>query len=98
MTAITMFDKIFGIEAFNFMIKISGETEDLETIHNFREHLIERVDGNTVMKLARKWKDYSLLSQVYMSFAHVDSSELSRFMMYMDYLSEKIAEGDFVGL
>lgn len=93
-----MFDKIFNLEAMLYMINVSGETEDSVTIRAFREYLIERVDGNTIMKIAREWNDMEVDRQISIAFNYVGEAHASRFAMYLDYLSVKIEKGHFSGL
>lgn len=91
---VSIFDEIFGAEAVMVMIELSEGTEDGDTIQEFRDKLIHRVSYQTLLKIAEEWKNLSWKKQVDTAVFRMEESHASRFMLYMDYLSEKITKKD----
>lgn len=91
---VSIFDNIFGAEAVMAMIELSEGTEDSDTIQKFRDKLVHRVSYQTLLKIAEEWQGLSLKEQVETAVFRMEESHASRFMLYMDYLSEKITKKD----
>lgn len=89
-----MFDDIFGLEAIMFMIHLSDGLEDADKIGEFREMFVEKMDYHIVMVLARGWSKMTESGQVKVAVRYVGEYNVSRFLMYMDYLSHKIETGE----
>lgn len=90
-----MYDKIFGGEAYLFMIQVSDGTEDVVTVERFRTLLMEKVSYPTLMMIAKVWNTMRETGQVSIACKYVGMNDASRFMMYLDYLSMKVESGEF---
>ena len=88
-----MWDKIFTMDLVLYMRKVTGDTEDFDTIGGFQEHVKARVDYKMVVMLATQWHTYDELKQANVSIKFAGIFHASRFIIMMDYLSKKHLEG-----
>ena len=88
-----MWNKLFTVELVFYMRKVTGETEDFDTIGAFQEHIRARVDYKTVVILATQWHTYEDVKQANIAIKFAGVFHASRFIILMDYLSKKHIEG-----
>jgi hypothetical protein len=88
-----MWEKIFTPDAVFYMQKVTGDTEDFNTINGFINHLKQRVDYKTVIILATQWKAYDDVKQANIAIQQAGVFHASRFILLMDFLSKKFVEG-----
>lgn len=90
-----MWEKILTEDALEHMITFNKEeTEDMETMSKFVEHLIANVDYKVVVVLATQWHGLKDTVQANVAIEAVDEEHASRFIILMDYLSEKFQKGE----
>lgn len=91
-----MWEKILGTKLGLYMVKVSGETEDDETVYDFFEYIKNRIkDYRVVLKLASKWKSYDENRQVSEAIGHAGMFHTSRFIMLMEFLADEIEKGEY---
>ncbi|MER2008611.1 MAG: hypothetical protein ABS939_14260 [Psychrobacillus sp.] len=88
-----MWDKILTPELVFWMKKVSGETEDFDTINAFIEHIKNRADYKIIVVLSTQWKGYDDRKQANIAIRIAGMYHASRFILMMDFLSNKFKEG-----
>lgn len=69
---------------------LDDETEDLESMNKFVEHLSAHVEYAEAIGMALKWKNYSEFNQLDIAISEVGEEDASRFMLLMDYMSDEL--------
>lgn len=93
-----MWNKIIDENTIDEMIKLS-EDEDAEgeasenyvSIHKFLSHVRE-LDYKTVVVMALHWNTFDEMKQVKLAISYAGEYSASRFMMFMDYASNKLGK------
>lgn len=89
-----MWDNILTADLALYMVKVSDETEDADSIEGFFLFMQKEVTHRNLMILiASQWQLYSPERQVEISVKYGRNQHASRFIMMMDYLSHKYKEG-----
>lgn len=91
-----MWDKILTMEAISFLIQVSDETEDDESIGQFILFLKKNIDYKVVVMMATQWAGYDDEKQANLAIHTVGIHHASRLIMLMDYLALKYEEGKLV--
>ena len=99
-----MWDKILDLKCWYHMKNAvkdneTGEVivEDDFAIKSFFEYLKERIkDYKVLVVLVTQWKTYDDTKQANLAIHHVGWEHASRFIILMDYLSDRFIKGEFV--
>jgi hypothetical protein len=90
-----MWENILTYELGLYMIKVTGQTEDDESVYNYFKFIQNRIeDVNIVKALARQWKSYDTMKQTSLSIRYAGMYNASRFIIMMDYLANKAEKGE----
>lgn len=95
-----MWNKLLNIETVAFMKKASGDGdkengEDNKAIYDFFKAVVKKVrDYKVVVMMAVKWDTYEDEKQANIAINYMGWEDASRFIMLMDYLSEKFKKGE----
>ena len=88
-----MWNRIFSLDVIGYMLRVSDEMENEDTIYKFIEHMKENNDYKTVVVMATQWDGYEDVKQANLAINQVGWKHASRFIMLMDCLSKKYKEG-----
>jgi hypothetical protein len=88
-----MWDKIFKLEVIDLIIRLSEQTEDKNTIKQFREFVEAELDYKTVVVSAMQWHMHDDVRQANLAIHYVGEFHASRYVLLMDSLSRLIKEG-----
>lgn len=88
-----MWNKIFTPELVFYMKKVTGDTEDFDTVNGFIEHIKGRVDYKQVIILSTKWSSYDDTRQANMAIHFAGVFHASRFILLMEFLSKQFKNG-----
>lgn len=88
-----MWDKIFKLEVVDLIIRLSEQTEDKDTINQFRDFVEAELDYKVVIVLAMQWHMHDDVRQANLAIHHAGEFHASRFVLLMDSLSALIKEG-----
>lgn len=86
-------DRIFTEEAIDYIIKLSEETEDRNTISKFADFVDAEIDYKEIVVIATQWHTFEDLKQANIAIHKAGLFNASRFVMLMDTLSTFIKEG-----
>lgn len=90
-----MWEKILTEDTLEHIVHFNeDETEDMSTMLNFVEHLMAWVDYKVVVILAIQWATLEDIEQASLAINAVGEAHASRFIIMMDYLSEKFKRGE----
>lgn len=95
-----MWSKLLNIETVAFIKKASGDGdnengEDNKSIYDFFKAVIKKVkDYKILVIMAIKWDTYEDIKQANIAVKYMGWEDASRFIMLMDYLSEKFKKGE----
>ena len=90
-----MWDKLLNMELTYYMIRVTKETEDEESIQKFYEHIKSRTENEykLIVVLATQWSEYDDTKQANVAIKVAGMNHASRFIIMMDYLSSKYRKG-----
>lgn len=90
-----MWNKLLDVKLGMYMVRVTGGTEDDETIYKFFEHIENRIqDYKVVVVLATQWKTYDDMKQANLAIKFAGMYHASRFIIMMDYLADKFEKGE----
>lgn len=88
-------DKLLTRDLALFMIKVSDETEDNDSVSRFFDFVRERIiDYKVIVVMATQWKSYDVNKQANLAVHYAGMNHASRFIMMMDYLAIKFIKGE----
>ena len=93
---VILWDKVFLPNLYEFMVKVSDESEDDKTIREFEDYCKENVDCQTAVILAVKWGGYTNVQQAGFAIHYGGEYHASRFMMLIDFMYMRYKEGKLV--
>lgn len=88
-----MWNKLFTPEVVFWMKKTTGDTEDFDTIGGFIEHMKAKTDYREIVILAMQWNTHDDMRQANLAIHFAGIHHASRFILLMDFLSNKFKEG-----
>lgn len=94
-----MWEKILTDDTLQNMVDMMTEdveeaTEDFQGLVAFVEHVMAWVDYKEVVVLATQWSNLLDIRQANIAVNSVGEEHASRFIVMMDYLSEKFKNGE----
>ncbi len=89
-----MWEKILTEDALEHMINMPEVSEDYETMKEFVDYLLINVNYKAVVVFATQWHEMTEMKQVNLAMLTVGVKHASRFLLLLDYLSEKFLRGE----
>lgn len=93
--SVEMWEKILTQDALEFMITSHPDvSEDLVTMQKFIDYLMINVNYKAIVVMATQWKGLTDVKQANLAIVTVGEYHASRFILLLDYLSEKFVRGE----
>lgn len=90
-----MWEKILTEDVLEHIVTFNKEeTEDMQTMMKFVEFLMAWVDYKVVVMLATQWELKEDVEQAIIAIRLVGEEHASRFIIMLDYLSDKYKKGE----